>query len=78
MKESLKELDLLFNGLNMPPLLQRKVNESFVLASETNYFEMKTFLDIMTILVKHSQDEQCLTSYIFDIFSKYKDTIQKE
>ena len=44
MKESLAELDALFSGFKLPPLLQRKIVESFVLSSETNYFELKTFV----------------------------------
>ena len=75
MKESLKELDLLFEGFKLDLLLQRKITESFIYSSETNYFELKTFTQIMTTLVKKEHDEVTLRSYVFDIFSKYKDKI---
>ena len=35
MKQSFKELEHLFEGFKLPPLLQRKIIESFVLSSET-------------------------------------------
>ena len=39
---------------------------------------MKTYMAIMTTLTKCSQDEDRITSYVFDMFSKYKDTISKD
>ena len=44
MKESLKELEMLFDGFKLPELLLRKIVESFIFSSETNYFEIKTFI----------------------------------
>ena len=35
MKQSLKALEVLFDGFELPPLLQRKIVESFVFSSET-------------------------------------------
>ena len=39
---------------------------------------METYMTIMTTLTKCSQNEDRITSYIFDMFSKYKETISRD
>lgn len=64
--------------MKLPPLLERRIIESFLYASETNYFEWNSFMGIMGILTKQSNDSDKIFGYIFDIFSKYKPVILKE
>jgi hypothetical protein len=69
---SIKVLENLFINFKLPPLLLRRIIESFLYASETNYFELKSFLNIIGILTKGISDEKVIYGYIFDIFSKYQ------
>jgi len=75
LKESLKVLSDLFSDMKLPPLLERRVIESFLYANETNYFEWNSFLKIMGILSLRDEDDEMLIGYIFDIFSKYHPTM---
>ena len=35
-------------------------------------------MNIMAILVKRTEDQHAICNYIFDAFSKYQDSLQKE
>jgi len=54
LKESLQMLEMLFAELNLPEVLKNKIIESFLLASETKYFDLQEYLAIMQTIIKKS------------------------